>query len=93
MAAADWEAASGDEEGTASPPRPWERDGPSEGALAGMVRSHEEALRRWLDAHSDDADAAVRLGRAEAEAIVSESWDAGRQKPVSFDDPERIRTD
>ena len=24
-----------------------------------MVRSHEEALRRWLDAHSDDADAAV----------------------------------
>ena len=59
MAAADWEAASGDEEGTASPPRPWERDGPSEGALAGMVRSHEEALRRWLDAHSDDADAAV----------------------------------
>ena len=60
MAAADWEAAaSGEEEGTASPPRPWERDGPSEGALAGMVRSHEEALRRWLDAHSDDADAAV----------------------------------
>ena len=61
MAAADWEAAASgdDEEGTASPPRPWERDGPSEGALAGMVRSHEEALRRWLDAHSDDADAAV----------------------------------
>jgi MscS family membrane protein len=33
---------------------------------------------------------AVRLGRAEAEAIVRATWPGGTQAPVSFDDPERM---
>lgn len=33
----------------------------------------------------------VRLGRAEAEAIVQGHWPGATQGPVSFDDPERIR--
>jgi MscS family membrane protein len=35
-------------------------------------------------------EGAVRLGRAEADAIVQEFWSGGAQPPVSFDDPERI---
>jgi MscS family membrane protein len=37
------------------------------------------------------ADDLVRLGRAEAEAIVEGHWPGAIQGPVSFDDPERIR--
>jgi MscS family membrane protein len=33
---------------------------------------------------------ALRLGRAEAEAIMDSEWPGGAQSPVSFDDPERI---
>jgi MscS family membrane protein len=33
----------------------------------------------------------VRLGRAEAEAIVQGHWPGATQGPVSFDDPERVR--
>ena len=33
---------------------------------------------------------ALRLGRAEAEAIMSSEWPGGAQSPVSFDDPARI---
>jgi MscS family membrane protein len=39
---------------------------------------------------ASDGDA-VRLGRAEAEAIVRGHWPGGAQAPVRFDDPERIR--
>jgi MscS family membrane protein len=41
-----------------------------------------------LPVHED----AIRLGRAEADAIVAGLWSEDRQPPVSFGDPERIRT-
>jgi MscS family membrane protein len=39
----------------------------------------------------DSYDDAVRLGRAEAEAIMQAEWQGPVQPPVAFDDPERIR--
>jgi MscS family membrane protein len=40
-----------------------------------------------LATHED----AIRLGRAEAEAIMDGMWGDGRQAPVDFGDPDRIR--
>jgi MscS family membrane protein len=55
--------------------------------LAGTPQPVAAGLVPTPDTHDD----AVRLGRDEAEAIMSGEWPGPVQPPVAFDDPDRIR--